>query len=105
MCIGWIEPQPSKRKPMSFMEAMELERELPSPYASIQWKGTDVCMDVYCDCGAMYHIDGDFVYFVHCGACGRTFYTGRYIRLIEMATHQGEAHTGEAWGFWNEREE
>ena len=24
----------------------------PNPRAYVQWKGTDVCMDFHCDCGA-----------------------------------------------------
>ena len=31
----------------------------------IQWKGTDVCMDFHCKCGAHLHIDGMFVYKVY----------------------------------------
>lgn len=27
------------------------------PTGFIQWKGTDVCMDVYCKCGYHSHID------------------------------------------------
>lgn len=39
------------------------------PHAFIQWKGTDVCMDFYCDCGAHCHFDGDFAYVVECPHC------------------------------------
>ena len=40
------------------------------PYAFLQWKGTDVCMDFHCDCGAHCHFDGDFAYNVRCPHCG-----------------------------------
>ena len=43
--------------------------EPPLPYAFIQWKGTDACFDFHCTCGADLHYDGDFAYFVQCGAC------------------------------------
>jgi hypothetical protein len=43
--------------------------ERPSPSAFIQWKGTDVCFDFNCDCGAYLHFDGYFAYFVQCGVC------------------------------------
>lgn len=64
-------------------EAMEKKRDTPMPGARIQWKGTDVCMDVFCDCGADYHIDADFCYFVLCPKCGKTFVCNPDIELIE----------------------
>jgi hypothetical protein len=39
------------------------------PSAFIQWKGTDVCMDFHCECGADCHFDGDFAYTVKCPHC------------------------------------
>jgi hypothetical protein len=41
----------------------------------VQWKGTDVCLDFYCDCGpdGGGHYDGYFAYGVRCSACGRTW--------------------------------
>lgn len=35
--------------------------EPENPYAFIQWKGTDVCMDFHCECGAHCHFDGSYV--------------------------------------------
>ena len=47
--------------------------------AFIQWKGTDVCMDIHCpSCGAHNHYDTDFCYTVSCGSCGI---------VMEMSTH------------------
>jgi hypothetical protein len=43
--------------------------EVSLPHAFVQWKGTDVCMDFRCDCGADCHFDGDFAYFVRCPKC------------------------------------
>ena len=43
------------------------------PHARLQWKGTDACIDFYCDCGIASHIDGDFIYYVECGNCGRIY--------------------------------
>lgn len=40
-------------------------------HAFIQWKGTDVCMDFTCDCGAEGHFDGAFAYVVKCPGCGQ----------------------------------
>jgi len=54
------------------------------PYAFIQWKGTDVCMDVHCICGFTGHIDGDFVYNVKCPKCNRVYACNPYIELVEL---------------------
>lgn len=42
----------------------------PETHAFIQWKGTDVCMDFRCDCGAEPHIDGYFAHNIKCHKCG-----------------------------------
>ena len=41
-------------------------RDIPAPYAFIQWKGTNVCMDCFCVCGEDMHIDSSFAYAVMC---------------------------------------
>ena len=43
--------------------------DVPNPNAFIQWKGTDVCMDFSCECGANCHFDGYFAYTVKCPHC------------------------------------
>ncbi len=42
---------------------------IEDPHAFIQWKGTDVCMDFYCECGEHCHFDGYFAYTVKCPKC------------------------------------
>lgn len=54
------------------------------PHGWVQWKGTNVCMDVYCDCGVHGHIDDDFVYHVKCRKCGRAYYCNGHIELVEI---------------------
>lgn len=54
------------------------------PHAWIQWKGTNVCMDVYCLCGAHGHIDADFAYKYRCGACKRLYDLAGYVRMVEV---------------------
>jgi len=94
------------KRPAELLEAANMERTMKRPFAGIQWKGTDVCMDVHCDCGEEYHVDGDFVYFVKCGHCGRTFYCGSRIELIEMACEQESCvATGEVWAVNEERDQ
>lgn len=52
--------------------------------AWVQWKGTDVCMDVHCRCGTMGHIDASFAYFYKCLKCGVLFAVGQTVRLYPM---------------------
>jgi len=40
------------------------------PDNNIQWKGTDVCIDVYCTCGAHGHYDGYMAMALQCPTCG-----------------------------------
>ncbi len=61
------------------------EKFPPLPHAFVQWKGTDVCMDVRCICGDSFHIDSDFAYFLKCQACGRILETSYHIQLREVA--------------------
>lgn len=56
----------------------------PGPHAWIQWKGTNVCMDIHCKCGAHGHIDTDFAYHVKCRDCGTVYYCNGHIELIEL---------------------
>jgi hypothetical protein len=62
----------------------------PRPYSFIQWKGTDVCMDVYCVCGEQFHIDDFFAYYVKCLACDRVFEVGCHMALREVAEPEME---------------
>ena len=39
----------------------------------IQWKGTDVCIDLRCDCGHTPHFDGYFLYYWKCANCGQVW--------------------------------
>lgn len=54
------------------------------PHGWIQWKGTNVCMDVHCECGVLTHIDDDFTYHIKCGNCGKVYFCNGHIELIEL---------------------
>lgn len=54
------------------------------PHGWIQWKGTDVCMDIHCECGVLTHIDASFCYFVTCGACGRRYFVNGHVELVPL---------------------
>jgi hypothetical protein len=43
--------------------------ESDQPRAFIQFKGTHICMDFYCECGADCHFDGYFAHVVQCPHC------------------------------------
>lgn len=49
----------------------------------IQWKGTDVCMEVHCACGYQSHIDADFLYFVRCPECKKVWKLSPWVALEE----------------------
>ena len=60
----------------------------------IQWKGTDVCVDLHCVCGQSGHVDGDFMYRVECPKCHRRYLVGQNIKLIELTPEEagGDFH-------------
>ena len=66
-------------------ETVEARVAAEGPFAYIQWKGTDVCMDVHCSCGAMGHVDADFTYYVQCGACKKVYAVCANVRLVEVS--------------------
>lgn len=59
-------------------------RNMERPKAFIQWKGTEVCMDVYCPCGEQFHIDDMFVYAVQCPYCEKRLELSCMIELRVM---------------------
>ena len=54
------------------------------PHGWIQWKGTDVCMDVHCKCGKSFHIDAAFAYNVKCPYCSQVYCCNGHIELIAL---------------------
>ena len=48
----------------------------------IQWKGTDVCIDIHCRCGELSHFDGGFMYYIKCPYCGQVYKADPNIKLI-----------------------
>ena len=53
-------------------------------YGFIQFKGTDLCMDINCSCGVVSHVDGDFGYNVQCPACGTAYQCNPHISLVAL---------------------
>lgn len=60
------------------------------PHGSLQWKGTEACIDLYCVCGAQGHIDSDFLYHYKCLNCGRKYALSGYVKLIELTPEQAK---------------
>ncbi|SKX81211.1 Uncharacterised protein [Mycobacteroides abscessus subsp. bolletii] len=61
------------------------------PYGWIQWKGTQVCIDLYCSCGACGHLDVDFMYQVKCESCGQHYAVGKRVVLAPMSAEDAAA--------------
>lgn len=55
------------------------------PHGFVQWKGTEVCMDVHCSCGELTHVDADFAYTIRCGACEKLWAVCPNVRLVEIS--------------------
>lgn len=56
----------------------------------IQWKGTNICMDIYCICGAIDHVDDEFFYSYECKDCGVRYAVGQNVKLIPLTKEQEE---------------
>lgn len=59
------------------------------PSGWIQWKNTDVCIDIHCECGKQSHYDGGFMYGIQCPYCKREYFANGYIQLIEVEKWDG----------------
>ena len=65
----------------------------------IQWKGTNVCVDLHCKCGCHGHIDGGFFYFYECPGCETKYAVGQIVKLIALTPEQAEHVKKEHVGF------
>jgi len=62
----------------------------------IQWKGTDLCMDMYCpQCGTHNHYDGEFAYNIRCGHCKAVFEMPTDVPLKLVESPSGPVLDGE----------
>jgi hypothetical protein len=79
------EAMPNNKKAINTDEALKIQEQYEGrPHGWVQWKGTDVCMDVYCKCGHHSHIDAYFAYHVKCPKCGTVYMCNGHIELIEV---------------------
>lgn len=70
----------------------DLGAEISETHAFVQWKGTDLCMDFYCECGAHCHFDGFFAYTVKCQHCNQIWEMPAYVFPRKVS-----AETNEYW--------
>lgn len=68
-------------------------------YGRIQWKGTDVCVDLHCKCGHHGHYDGYFLYFYKCPSCKMKYALGHIVKLIPLDDEQATYVETTAIGF------
>ncbi len=54
----------------------------------IQWKGTQVCIDLYCKCGYPGHVDTEFFYHYECPKCNQKYAVGQNVKLIPLNEEQ-----------------
>lgn len=73
------------KKTKTSAEAWHLQdMQTDKPFGWVQWKGTNVCMDMHCACGYMSHIDADFALHVKCPKCKRIYFCNGHIEMIEL---------------------
>ena len=71
------------RQKINFKQINE-ETSLPVPFGWIQWKGTNVCIDLHCECGELGHVDDDFLYEWTCDKCSRRYAIGAQVKLVPL---------------------
>ena len=83
------------RKAKDSDEAFEMQKDdlAGTPHGWIQFKGTELCMDVHCHCGQLTHIDGMFIYHVKCVSCGRMYQINAHVELIEIEKEPESIYT------------
>lgn len=64
-------------------EAWQIQHTFEGATAWIQWKATNVFMDVTCKCGANGNVSGEFAYFIRCTNCGAIYMLNGHIELIQ----------------------
>ena len=78
--------------PADSLKADESVPEEGGAHGWIQWKGTDVCMDVHCPCGTHSHLDDEFAYFIECPGCQQIYAVGATVRLYPVTPEVAAAH-------------
>lgn len=61
------------------------------PHGWVQHKGSNLCIDLHCACGAHLHYDGDFLYHWICPHCNRHYVSGSHLAMWEMTPEEIDA--------------
>lgn len=54
------------------------------PHFWIQWKNTNICGEVRCECGYDGRFEGRFFYFFRCPDCGKVWEVGTHVAIYEV---------------------
>ena len=54
----------------------------------IQYKGTDLCADLYCDCGTHLHVDEYSAYAVQCWNCKAIWELPQNVTMVKVIETQ-----------------
>lgn len=73
-----------------YKEIYSQDNQQTESHGWIQWKGTNVCIDLHCKCGHHGHLDGYFAYGFQCPKCKRFFALGQIVKLIEITEEQSK---------------
>lgn len=96
----------SKDLKLNFHQQPDIYRQIDTrdnppdgPHGWIQWKGTDVCIDLHCKCGHLGHVDCDFFYSYQCPECGTKYAVGQNVKLIELTPDEADYIDEHRMGF------
>jgi len=64
------------------LDSKMVPEEAPSGW--IQWKGTNICIDIHCKCGYHSHFDGSFMYYFKCPNCQILYAPQQTIAMHEL---------------------
>ncbi|WP_423148031.1 hypothetical protein [Rubrolithibacter danxiaensis] len=53
------------------------------PHGVIQLQGSDLIIDIHCDCGHVSHLEGNNIYFLKCPSCKTLYELNSYVQLIK----------------------
>lgn len=74
-------------------------QSIPRPHIFIQWKGTDICCDLYCICDKQFHLDVEFMYAVECPHCHRKFEVNTMLAMRELTKEELESKEWKDYDF------
>ena len=57
-------------------------------YGYIHWNGSDICVDLCCQCGYEGHYDGDYFRYYECPQCHTKYAVGQRVKLIPLRDEQ-----------------